>query len=89
MSDLERMGGRYDPPAAVGEEAVLTGSAPVAALRDYPREVAAYTRGLGRLQYSPGGFRPCADQAAAVAARGYDPERDAANPADSVFCDHG
>ena len=89
MSDLERMGGQYDPPAAAGEEAVLTGRASVAALRDYPRQVAAYTRGLGRLQYSPGGYRPCADQASVVAALAYDPERDAANPSGSVFCDHG
>ena len=89
MSDLERMGGQYDPPAAAGEETVLTGRAPVAALRDYPRQVAAYTRGLGRLQYSPGGYRPCADQQAVTAALAYDPERDAANPSGSVFCDHG
>ena len=89
MSDLERMGAQYDPPAATGEEAVLTGRAPVAALRDYPRQVAAYTRGLGRLQYSPGGYRPCADQQAVTAALAYDPERDAANPSGSVFCDHG
>ena len=89
MSDLERMGGQYDPPAAAGEETVLTGRAPVAALRDYPRQVAAYTRGLGRLQYSPGGYRPCADQQAVTAALAYDPERDIANPSGSVFCDHG
>ena len=89
MSDLERMGGQYDPPAAAGEDTVLTGRAPVAALRDYPRQVAAYTRGLGRLQYSPGGYRPCADQQAVTAALAYDPERDAANPSGSVFCDHG
>ena len=89
MSDLERMGAQYDPPAAAGEETVLTGRAPVAALRDYPRQVAAYTRGLGRLQYSPGGYRPCADQQAVTAALAYDPERDVANPSGSVFCDHG
>ena len=89
MSDLERMGAQYDPPTAAGEETVLTGRAPVAALRDYPRQVAAYTRGLGRLQYSPGGYRPCADQQAVTAALAYDPERDAANPSGSVFCDHG
>ena len=89
MSDLERMGAQYDPPAAAGEETVLTGRAPVAALRDYPWQVAAYTRGLGRLQYSPGGYRPCAAQQAVTAALAYDPERDAANPSGSVFCDHG
>ena len=89
MSDLERMGGQYEPPVTAGEETILTGRAPVAAMRDYPRQVAAYTRGLGRLQYSPGGYRPCADQQAVTAALAYDPERDAANPSGSVFCDHG
>lgn len=89
MSDLERMGAQYEPPETAGEETVLSGQAPVAALRDYPRQVAAYTRGVGRLQYSPGGYRPCADQDSVIAACGYEAERDSANPADSVFCDHG
>ena len=89
ISDLQRMNGETAPPETVGQETVLTGAAPVAALRDYGREVAAYTRGRGRLLVSPAGYRPCADQAAVVEAIGYDPERDADNPAGSVFCAHG
>lgn len=89
MSDLQRMNGRFSPPETVGEEAVLTGAAPVAALRDYAREVTAYSRGRGRLFCTLRGYEPCGDQAAVVAAMGYDPARDVANPADSVFCAHG
>ena len=89
LSDLQRMGGRADPPETVGDMTVLTGQAPVAGLRDYGREVAAYTRGQGRLTCVSGGYAPCHDQEAVVAALGYDPERDVDDPPDSVFCSHG
>ncbi len=89
ISDLQRMGGETDAPQTVGEETVLTGQAPVAGLRDYAKEVLAYSRGRGRLTCESGGYRPCADQAAVVEAMGYDPERDTENPAGSVFCSHG
>ena len=89
MSDLQRMGGRTDPPETLGTEVVLTGSAPVAGLGDYAREVTAYTRGRGRLSCVFKGYEPCGDQAAVVEALGYDPERDLENPPDSVFCAHG
>lgn len=89
MSDLQRMNGETDPPETFGEETVLTGAAPVAALRDYAREVTAYTRGQGRLFCQNGGYRPCADQEAVVEALCYDPDRDVENTADSVFCAHG
>ena len=78
-----------NPPQTGGELTLLTGAAPVAGLRDYAREVAAYTRGLGRLSCTLKGYFPCRDQAAVVQALGYDPERDTDNPADSVFCEHG
>ena len=89
LTDIQRMGGRADAPEGAGEETVLTGSAPVAGLRDYAAQVAAYTRGLGRLSCTLRGYEPCHDQAEVVAALGYDPERDTDNPADSVFCSHG
>jgi len=89
LTDLQRMGGEILPPETAGEEAVLSGSAPVAGLRDYAREVAAYTRGRGRLTCVHGGYRPCPDQEKIIEALGYDPERDVENPAGSVFCSHG
>ncbi len=89
LSDLQRMAGETAPPELEGEEAVLTGRAPVACLRDYGREVTAYTRGRGRLFCTLGGYAPCHDQEAVVTALDYDPERDLEQPADSVFCDHG
>ena len=89
MSDLQRMNGETAPPETFGEETVLTGSAPVAALRGYAAEVTAYTRGRGRLLCTPAGYRPCANQTEVVEAVGYDPERDVDNTPDSVFCGHG
>ena len=89
MSDIQRMGGDCDPPETTGETTVLTGAAPVAGLRDYGREEAAYTKGMGRLSCSLKGYFPCRDQQAVVEALGYDPERDVDNPTGSVFCAHG
>ena len=89
MTDLAAMGGSADAPETVGEETVLTGFAPVKGLRSYAREVAAYTRGRGRLSCTLRGYEPCADAESVIAAIGYDPERDAENPTGSVFCGHG
>ncbi len=89
MSDLLRMSGSVSQPETVGKEAVLTGSAPVAEMRDYVMEVTSYTRGRGRLFCVLKGYEPCHDQEKVIAAIGYDSERDTENPADSVFCSHG
>ena len=89
ITDIRRMEGETDPPASSGGFALLTGSAPVSAMGDYAREVAAYTRGLGRFSLSPGGYRPCHNAEEVIARLGYDPETDTENSPDSVFCSHG
>ena len=89
MSDVQRMGGELQVPEPEGEYTLLCGSAPVSGLQDYAAQVAAYTRGLGRLTLTPAGYRPCPNQAEIVSQLGYDVERDVDNTPDSVFCDHG
>ena len=89
MSDLERMGGAFDPPEQGETMNTLRGSVPVAQFSDYAREFAAYTKGRGRLQLRPAGYRPCREQETVVAASGYDPARDIDDPASSIFCTHG
>ncbi len=89
MTDLQRMGAVFDRAEDGGELPVLTGSGPVSALREYPAEVTAYTRGAGRVSFVFHGYEPCADQQAVVDAVGYDPEADLDNPCGSVFCSHG
>ena len=89
MSDIQRMQGRFDAPAAGEEFAVITGCAPVSAMRGYQKEVNAYTRGLGRLSCVLKGYEPCHNTAEVLEQWGYDPEADLENPASSVFCAHG
>ena len=89
LADMPRLCGEFEPPVSQGEEAVLVGQAPVACLRGYAGEVAAYTRGRGQLSCLPAGYFPCHNTAQVVAAAGYDIEGDLENTADSVFCSHG
>ena len=89
MNDLTQMGGSFEPPETLDGLSVLNGSAPVAALRGYAREVVGYTRGQGRLQCRLRGYAPCREQEKVVAEIGYDPLRDVDNSPDSVFCSHG
>lgn len=89
MSDVTRMHGEFQPPVTEGDKCILTGSAPAAAMRDYSREVTAYTRGHGRLTCTLKGYEPCHNAEEVIAECGYDPEADIANPTGSVFCAHG
>ena len=89
MTDIQGMGGTVEGPEGAGELVLLTGWAPVARMRGYWRDVAAYTRGRGRLSCALRGYEPCVNQEKVVEAMGYDPERDLENTADSVFCSHG
>lgn len=89
MADIQRMNGNFETPQQEGELSVLTGSAPVALMRGYQTEVAAYTRGQGRLSCTLKGYEPCHNEEEVIAAAGYDSERDLENPTGSVFCAHG
>ncbi|MGN0341636.1 MAG: NYN domain-containing protein [Roseburia sp.] len=89
MTDMEQLYGHMDAPVTEGETAVLTGTAPVATMQHYQRELNAYTRGKGRLSLSLQGYEPCHNTEEVVAEMGYDPERDLRNTPDSVFCAHG
>jgi len=89
MTDIQTMGGSFDAPEPQGELTLLTGTAPVAGLRDYWQDVTAYTRGRGRLSCQVRGYEPCHNADEVIAAIGYEPERDTNNTADSVFCAHG
>ena len=89
LADMPRLNAEFAPPVTEGEEAVLAGKAPVACLRGYAREVAAYTRGRGQLSCLPAGYAPCHNTEEVIAAAGYDADADTDNTADSVFCSHG
>ena len=89
ISDVRLMSGTFSSPETHGDMAVLTGRAPVATMRDYPAEVAAYTRGRGRISCSVAGYDTCHNAQEVIAESGYDPARDLDNTPDSVFCAHG
>ncbi|MFR5584032.1 MAG: hypothetical protein ACLTLQ_09715 [[Clostridium] scindens] len=61
LADIQRMNGRFDPPVREGDMSVLSGSAPVAAMRGYQTEVISYTKGRGRLFCMLKGYSPCAN----------------------------
>ena len=89
ISDIRAKSGSFDPPVETPGGTLLQGRAPVSELRDYALDVAAYTRGRGRLSCEVAGYFPCHNTEAVVAALAYDPAADLENTPDSVFCSHG
>ncbi len=89
MSDIERMFGQYDDPIMTEDQAKITGIGPVSTFRTYPVDVAAYTKGLGRITMTPSGYERCHNEQEVVGSVGYEPEQDVRHPAGSVFCSKG
>ena len=84
MADIQRMNGKFSGPELEGEMAVLTGTAPVSAMRGYPREVTAYSRGRGRISVALSGYESCHNGEEIAALSGYDPDGDMENPTGSA-----
>ncbi len=89
MTDIQKMSGIYEPPQAMGEMTLITGTAPVSELQEYPKELAVYSKGKGKIFLQVNGYRPCHNAAEVIERAGYDPETDADYPCGSVFCAHG
>lgn len=89
LTDLQRMHAEFSPPVQEGETAVITGTAPVATMRDYPMEVTSYSKGMGRLACTFQGYLPCHNADEVREAFGYEPEADTDHPTGSIFCSHG
>lgn len=88
-SDLQLKFAEFEILSSNGEVTVLSGRAPVSELYEYPREVISYTRGEGRLTFTPDGYDLCHNADEVIAAAGYDPVSDLENTPHSVFCAHG
>jgi predicted RNA-binding protein with PIN domain len=89
MTDIEKLHGTCHLSETNGDTAIITGSAPVITMKNYQKEVNAYTRGLGKLFCSLKGYEPCHNQEEVINNIGYDSERDLLNPTGSVFCAQG
>lgn len=89
MTDIKMRNGTMEGPEISDGEAFFTGRVPVACFQEYAKEMAAYTKGRGRLFFSYGGYGACHNSADVIAQIGYDDEADPDNPSSSVFCSHG
>lgn len=89
MADIQKMYGEFQLSDSEGEYSVVTGFAPVSLMRDYQKEVMAYTSGHGRLFCTLKGYMPCHNADEVIEEMNYDSESDLENPTGSVFCAHG
>lgn len=89
MSDIQRMYGTFSPAESNGETSVINGTAPVATMADYQKELTQYTHGKGRLTYFLKGYEPCHNADEVIEQIGYNSDNDINNPCDSIFCSHG
>lgn len=89
MNDIKRMSGSFDIESNENGICVLSGRCPVATMREYPKELAAYTAGTGYISFNSDGYDECHNTEEVIEMKAYDPERDMANPSSSVFCSNG
>lgn len=89
MTDIEQIHGSCEIAESDGEYSTLVGKAPVATMRNYHKELVAYTRGFGRITTELWGYDLCHNTEYVMKQLSYDPERDILNPTGSVFCQQG
>ncbi len=86
MTDIEMMKGKFTLES--GDRSVLTGTAPVATIREYPTTLVSYTGGEGEIAFEFFGYLPAHNEEEIVSEINYDPCNDT-DPPGSVFCSHG
>ena len=89
MTDMEKKHAQFSAPEASEEQMTLEGIVPASEMADYAKELAAYTKGRGRMNLSLHGYERCHNAQEIVSESGYDPEADTENPTGSIFCGHG
>ncbi len=91
LNDLDRLKAAFSAPEldSSGETAFISGRGAVSLLKDYPREISAYTQGTGHITFANDGYDICHNAEEVVLSKCYDPQADIRNTPDSVFCSHG
>ena len=89
MTDIDNMFGKVLEPRIEDDWAYLSGYGPVYTLRNYQKNLDAYTHGKGSMYVTVRGYEPCHNQEEIVETMGYKPDEDLRNPSASVFCAHG
>ena len=88
VTDIKQMGASQESLEQREETAVIWGRAPSAKMVPYRQTLTGYTAGEGKLQITQCGYDEAVGADDIIEEIAYDPERDAANPADSVFVNH-
>ncbi len=88
MTDIRQMGGTQEGLEQEETSARLSGRVPASGISGYQLILSGYTSGEGKLFCTPCGYDECHDADKVIEDKGYDPERDVANTADSVFVNH-
>ncbi len=89
LTDVDRMAGTGEVTENAGGIVRIVGRAPVSTLNGYAKDLASFTKGLGRISFSNAGYDLCHNEEEVVALKQYNPEADLKNSPDSVFCMHG
>ena len=89
MTDLDKMYAKISPPEMDGDFVTIKGMGPVDTMRDYQKDVMAFTSGKGKIVCNYGGYHECHNQDEIIEKKNYDPETDTKNPTGSVFCKSG
>lgn len=89
MADLQKMNGNFSVPEIVNDSAKIKGKCPVYTMKNYQKELTAYTQGKGKMSFVMSGYDVCHNPEVILAQMKYDADADIDNTADSVFCAHG
>ena len=89
MTDLNLMGADFSVYSTGIETSKIKGTAPAVLIRNYQRQITAYTHGVGHISCQFDGYGPCRNADEVIESVGYSAEEDVENTPDSVFCSHG
>ncbi len=89
ISDIKAMKGRFEAPVEKADCLILEGSAAAVSMQNYAAILASYSKGEGRLSLRFDDYRPCHNAEEVIERMGYDADKDADNPSDSVFYARG
>ncbi len=89
LTEIEALSGTAQVSVMEQEITLITGRAPVSTSRNFAAQLAAFSGGRGRVEMQYDGYDVCHNAEEVIAAKGYEPQRDLRNKADSVFCSHG
>jgi len=89
MTDLNLMGAEFSVFRTSVEMSKIKGTAPAEVIRNYQKQITAYTHGVGQITCRFGGYGNCQNTDEVVETIGYSAEEDTENTPDSVFCSHG